>query len=221
MSNPHSINVDRVKVGVLQTNTWIIQGPENDAGVRGLIVVDPGAEPERILDAIADRPVAAVLLTHGHFDHIYAADEVADDCQSFLHLAQDEVEILPELCRDVEERYGIKYDQPRIDFTFKDGETKELGGMLIRFMVTPGHTPGSAGFLIEDPPTGQQHYFSGDTLFARDVGRTDMIGGDQVNMERSIERLAKELDPKTIVYPGHGPTTTIEREAGVNSYWPT
>jgi glyoxylase-like metal-dependent hydrolase (beta-lactamase superfamily II) len=75
--------------------------------------------------------------------------------------------------------------------------------------------------VITDPATGQAHYFSGDTLFARNYGRTDLLGGNQEEMERSLERIARELDPSTKVYPGHGPATTIERESVANSWWPS
>jgi glyoxylase-like metal-dependent hydrolase (beta-lactamase superfamily II) len=216
------MKIDRVKVGELRTNVWLIEGIPEEAGqTPPLIVVDPGADADKIIAAIDERPVAAVLLTHGHFDHIGAADEVADETSSFLHMSEPEVKILPKLCADIYERYGIACEEPRVDFKFNDGEIKELAGLQVTFMVTPGHTIGSSGFLVSVPQSGQKHYFSGDTLFARDVGRTDLTSGCQEAMEKTIERLAKELDPSTKVYPGHGSTTSIERESAANSWWPS
>jgi len=216
------MKIDRVIVGDLKTNTWLIEGAPAEVGqTPSLIVIDPGAEADKILAAIGDRPVAAVLLTHGHFDHIMCADEVADETSSYLYMSEPEVELLPQLCADIKERYGISYEEPRVDFKFNDGEIKELAGLTVEFMVTPGHTTGSSGFVISEPNSEQKHYFSGDTLFARDVGRTDLTGGCQATMENTIERLARELDPSTKVYPGHGPTTTIEREAAANTWWPS
>jgi len=228
------VKVERVTVGELRTNTWLIEGlAENapdgtgsgDAGPASedapLIIIDPGADPDRILDAVAGRPVAGVLLTHGHFDHTGAADEVADETSSYLYMSAPELAISPQMIADIEERYGIEVPKPRIDFQINDGDVLDLAGLRVEVMLTPGHTPGSVGYLISAPGSDQKHYFSGDTLFARDVGRTDLLGGNQADMERSIERIARELDPATKVYPGHGPSTTIERESLANSWWPT
>ena len=215
------MNVDRVVVGEIKTNTWLIEGIPAEAGqTPPLIVIDPGDEADKILDAIAGRPVAAVMLTHGHFDHIGAADEVADESSSFLYMSEAELATCPQLVADIEERYGIKVDIPRVDFKVKEGDVFDLAGLKVEVMLIPGHTQGSVGYLISAPDSDEKHFFSGDTLFARDVGRTDLLGGDQAAMERSIERIATELDPSTKVYPGHGPATSIAREAVANSWWP-
>jgi len=217
-----SMNIDRVIVGDIKTNTWLIEGIPTEAGqTPPLIVIDPGDEAEKILDAIAGRPVAAVMLTHGHFDHIGAADEVADESSSYLYMSEAELNTCPQLVEDIEQRYGIKVDIPRVDFKVKDGDVFDLAGLKVEVMLIPGHTQGSVGYVISAPGSEQKHFFSGDTLFARDVGRTDLLGGDQAAMEQSIERIASELAPSAKVYPGHGPATSIEREAAANSWWPS
>jgi len=214
------MNISRAIVGEIKTNCWIVEGSTGE-----LIVIDPGAEADKILDAIDGRPVAAVLLTHGHYDHIDAADEVADESSSFLYMSAIELETCPDLVKDIEERYGIKVKVPNIDFKINEGDVYDFAGLKVEVMIIPGHTQGSTGYLIYDPAAIEagadvKHFFSGDVLFARDVGRTDLLGGDQAAMEQSIERIASELEPSTKVYPGHGPATSIERESRANSWWP-
>jgi len=208
--------IDRAVVGELKTNVWMIEGPTGE-----LIVIDPGAEPDTILEKIADRPVAAVMLTHGHFDHVSAADEVADEASSYLYMSQAELDTCPSLMRDIAERYGVSVDVPNVDYKVHDGDIFDLAGLKVEVFHTPGHTQGSVGYLISPVDGSEHHYFSGDTLFARDIGRTDLLSGDPEAMEQSLERLATELSPETKVYPGHGPSTSIEREARANSHFPT
>jgi glyoxylase-like metal-dependent hydrolase (beta-lactamase superfamily II) len=147
-----------------------------------------------------------------------AADEVADESSSFLYISEAEADALPMLCDDICERYGVDFEPPRVDFKLKDGDVLELAGLKLRVFLTPGHTPGSTGYLITEPESNLIHYFSGDTIFARDLGRTDLVGGDPAVLEKSLEKIA-QLPDDTIIYPGHGPTTTIERESA-HSYWP-
>lgn len=218
------MNISRVKVRDIAypTNVWLIEGiPEKAGQTPPLIVIDPGGEADTILDAIDGRPVAGVLLTHGHYDHIDAANDVTDESASFLYMSDAEFSMIHEIIDDIRERYpDIETEVPIVDFKVADGDVLELAGLRVKVMLTPGHTAGSTGYVITDPDTGQVHYFSGDTLFARNYGRTDLLGGSQEDMERSLERIARELDPSTKVYPGHGPSTTIAREAAANSWWP-
>jgi glyoxylase-like metal-dependent hydrolase (beta-lactamase superfamily II) len=209
------MKIDVAKVGNLQTNVWMVEGPDGT-----LVVIDPGDEPDTLLTAIANRKVAGILLTHGHLDHIGAADELADETGSFLYIGREEVAHIPRH-RDEVRQWDMELTEPIIDFQLDDGDELELAGLHWRFLHTPGHTPGSGGYLVGDPKTGAQHYFSGDTLFYHDIGRTDFAGGDTEAMTASLEKLARELPEDCTVYPGHGPTTTKAEEAAANECWPT
>ncbi|MCL2024955.1 MAG: MBL fold metallo-hydrolase [Coriobacteriia bacterium] len=209
------MDVVRVPVGVLETNCWIIECPDG-----GVVVIDPGDDTDTINEAIAERPVHAVILTHGHFDHVGAADEVADDNSSFVWAYETEVTALEGELGRGGELFGVEITKPKIDRTVIDGDVIETGGLRFEVLHTPGHTPGSMCLLVADPQTGEQHLFSGDMLFAGSVGRTDLPGSIPEEMEPSLERLAANLPSTTQVYPGHGPVTTIEREQQVNPFWP-
>jgi len=214
------MNVERVVVGNLRTNTWIVEGiPETPGSKPQLLIIDPGDEADKILDAVGERPVAGVFLTHGHFDHLGAADEVADETGSFLYISAAEAAVLSEGLADASRRYQLDIEVPRIDFQLNEGDVLQLAGLEIEVIITPGHSPGSAGYLVREPGSEQIHYFSGDTLFARDVGRTDLLGGDPEAMDVSLSRIT-QMPPDTQVYPGHGPATTILRESRANSWWP-
>jgi glyoxylase-like metal-dependent hydrolase (beta-lactamase superfamily II) len=214
------MKIERKIVGNIKTNVWIVEGESVQGRQPHVVVIDPGDDATTILDAVGSRTADAVLLTHGHFDHLSASDEVADELGTFAYLNEVEKKILPDLCEEVRQ-YDMEPPTAVIDYTFKDGDVLDLAGMKITVIHTPGHTAGSSGFIIEDPETEELHYFSGDTLFARDIGRTDLFSGDAETLHESIERIAEVLPPQTKVYPGHGPTTTIAAEAASNPAWPS
>ena len=191
------MNILTLPLGSYQTNCYIVW--EKDA----CVVIDPGYEPEIVLAETAQRglTIAAILLTHGHFDHVGGVRFLAErlDCPIFIHAAELS---LPESFTDGPLVYTKNYDE---------GDEVTLAGLTFRVLHTPGHTPGSVCLACEDT------MFSGDTLFMDSCGRTDFPGGDNVQMHKSLQRLAG-LQGEFQVLPGHGPATTLAQERKYNPY---
>lgn len=205
------------EVGPLATNCYLLYNEQGD-----VVIIDPGDDTDDIqaaFDAIPveNKKVQAVVLTHGHFDHLGAANEVADDLSSFIHISMKEHEFLQKKGTAGGREYGMETEIPIIDFEVNEGDVIEAGALKLKVMETPGHSPGSICLYVEDE-TGKL-LFSGDTLFAGSIGRVDFEGGDEIAMTQSLERLS-ELDPDVVVLPGHGPASTIEQESRINPYWP-
>jgi len=198
--------IERVVTGMLEENCWFITDPATNH----CVAIDPGDEAAALIAALDKRILDGVLLTHAHFDHVGAAEELADYGSALVYVHKDEVEMLAWAPEDAR-RHGLEIDVPIPDLTFTDGEELQVGEFQFTVMHTPGHTPGSTCFLLRDPETGQQHLFSGDTLFYRDIGRTDFPESKPELMAHSLMKLTR-LDRATLVYPGHGRTTTIGEE---------
>ncbi|WP_052883135.1 MBL fold metallo-hydrolase [Thermoproteus tenax] len=193
--------VERVVVGPLETNCYLIcKGSE-------CLVVDPGAEPERIAERLAGRGVAAIVATHLHFDHVGAVEALAERFRApfIAHRADWE---LREVFARVAESWG--FEAPRLPEPSPAGAELPLG---LRALHVPGHTPGSIAVL------GDGFVLTGDLLFRGSVGRTDLPGGDWETLVRSVCSLY-ELPPSYAVLPGHGPPTTLGREARANYFVP-
>lgn len=215
--NVTAIRIERLPLGDLQANCYVVVGPDNHAAI-----IDPGDEPQRVfalLDTMPGLRVDAVILTHGHFDHVGASDEVADDVHGFVYAHEREAAALAGKHGTGGREFGMEVPVPLIDFRVTDGAIIEAGSMSFEVIHTPGHSPGSMCLLLRDAETGAQHLFSGDTLFAGSIGRTDFPGGDDIAMDESLERIAK-LSPETHVHSGHGPSTTLANESAANPFWP-
>lgn len=193
------LNILTLPLGSYQTNCYIAWGENADS----CIVIDPGYEPETVLAEIKARgkEIAAILLTHGHFDHVGGVRwlMMETDCAVYLH--QNEL-ALPESFTDGPLIYTATYDE---------GDVLDLAGLSLRVLHTPGHTPGSVCLMAEDT------IFSGDTLFMDSCGRTDFPGGSMADMRRSLQRLAA-FPGDYQVLPGHGPATTLAEERKYNPY---
>lgn len=198
-----------VTVGEFQENTYLVI----DETTGRAIVVDPGAEPERVVRMIRDAgvPLDAVWLTHAHVDHVGAVAAVKRvwDVPVFLHPADH-----PTLARAPEAaiEHGIEFEAPPApDRELAEGNVLTVGGLEFGVMHLPGHAPGHVIFH------GNGIILGGDVLFAGSVGRTDLEGSDPSAMAESLARLC-DLDDDLAVFPGHGPPTTIGRERGTNPW---
>jgi hydroxyacylglutathione hydrolase len=202
---------ERLVLGELETNCWLASDGEGGP----LLVIDPAGDSDELLAAIGDRDVAAVVLTHGHFDHLGAARDVLDATGAplLVHEADADAILTPEGSGGAP--FGSDATAPPADRLLHEGDLVEAGTLRLVVLHTPGHTPGSICLHAVD----DAELFCGDTLFAGSVGRTDFAGGDPLAMRRSIARLAM-LPGETRAHPGHGPDTTIAREQRVNPFFP-
>ncbi len=193
------MKVQNLVLGSYHTNCYLVYEENNDS----CVVIDPGFEPQRVwLEARKlGKTIAAILLTHGHFDHVGGVRQLAADTGCRVYMSEKELSMPPELTAD-----PLYYTH-----TYGEGDTLEAAGIPFRVLSTPGHTPGSVCLLAKDV------LFSGDTLFQETCGRTDLPGGDWAQIRKSLRRLAA-LDGDFAVLPGHGPATTLDYEKKYNPY---
>jgi hydroxyacylglutathione hydrolase len=185
-------------------------------GAREAVMIDPGDEPERLLAALdaLDLFVAAILLTHTHFDHVGAVAPMARATGAEVWCPELEVPVLADIMRYVPWPGFGPYESYDADHTVAGGETLQLAGMDIEVLFTPGHSPGHVAYRVAD----EQAIFSGDVLFAGSIGRTDLPGGDTATLMRTLGELLDLLPDDTTVYPGHMGVTTIGRERATNPF---
>lgn len=197
MSNK-SLYVEKIVVGAYAENTYIAA----DMDVKECIVVDPGAEFPKIWKKIEDRGLSVkyILLTHAHFDHIGAVSELAAKTGAKVYV-------------NFEDEYLYK-DSIKPDGNLEDGLDFVLGDFTFRTILTPGHTLGGASFYVREAGV----IFTGDTLFYRSVGRTDLAGGSHHTLIKSIIEKLMNLPDDTVVYPGHSAKTTIGDERRHNLF---
>ena len=207
--------------GLLACNCYVL-APHQGADA---VIVDPGqravAPLRRILDENRLTP-AAVLLTHGHIDHMWSAQKVADSygCPVFIH--PEDRHLLSDPIRGIGPRIGqvalgALFREPRQVVEFdRDGDKLDLGGISVAVDHTPGHTRGSVVFRVAD--SAGDLVFTGDTLFKQSVGRTDLPGGSGRDLLGSIVEKLLVLDDRTVVLPGHGESSTIGFERQANPF---
>lgn len=204
------MEIETIPVGPFEVNCYLAWGPPRQA-----LVIDPGEDADRILDALSGHrlSVAAYLLTHGHADHVSALAELCRRHPAPVSMHPDDARW------SFTPRAGIPGaypppEQPGAEVRpLADGQEGRDGGLRWRVIATPGHTPGGVSFYFPD----EGMLFSGDTLFQGSVGRTDLPGGSARTLSASLARLAK-LPDATRVFPGHGPETTIGGEKKTNFF---
>lgn len=207
--------------GMLQCNCYILAARAGSDA----IIVDPGQRAmgriREILDENRLTP-SAVLLTHGHVDHIWSAQKVADTygCPVYIH-PEDRFMLTDPIKgfgpRLAQLAFGVLFSEPKqVVELDRDGDKLYLGGITVTVDHTPGHTQGSVVFRVSDGP--DELAFTGDTLFKQSVGRTDLPGGSGRDLLNSIVTKLLVLDDDTVVLPGHGPQTTIGAERRTNPF---
>lgn len=200
-----SIEIETVQVGPLPTNCYIAQSGS------GCLLVDPGDDASVILAALKGRKPDVIVLTHRHWDHVGAVDEVARKTGAPIAAYTLDADAACDTKQNGASSYGIDNAVSRVDIRLQDGDVLEAGPMRFEVLHTPGHTIG--GMCLFEPEGNV--LFSGDTLFFGTVGRTDLPTGNMQQMQQSCERLA-QLPDDCRVYPGHDRSTTIGRERNIN-----
>ena len=201
--------IKKLIVGPLEENTYII----GDEAVKQAIVIDPGDEPDRILEVIRENglEITAVVCTHAHFDHIGAAGDIKKETGAKILLHKEDLETYA-LAKDQAAFWGYSVDElPQPDSYIEEGDEIRAGGLKFRVMHTPGHSPGGICLF------GEGIVITGDTIFQGSVGRTDFPGGSIEKLRESFKRLL-DLPEETQVLSGHGPETTIGREKTGNFF---
>ena len=189
------------------------------ADTKDAVIIDPGGELAHIAELVAhyDLTVRAIIHTHAHLDHIYGTREAKEAHGGTICLHRGDTFLYDAFAMQAA-MFGWKPQATApVDRWIADGDRIEMGKRELAVVHTPGHTPGSVCFAIDDPDAGRL-LFAGDTLFRRSVGRTDLPGGDGKQLAASIKDRLYTRDPGTVVIPGHGPSTTLGDEARANPF---
>ena len=196
------MNIKTIPVGQLETNCYVVVNEETLA----CVVIDPGDESNAIMDYIESNRLRceAIMLTHGHFDHVGAVNEILEQtgCALYINPRDEGYEV---------GKSGMKFKMPEGGKYYDDGDIIVEAGLEFKVLATPGHTPGSVCLICGGA------LFTGDTLFRGSCGRTDLPGGSMREEMRSLKKICR-LEGDFDVYPGHMDSSTLERERRFNHY---
>jgi len=209
------LNVKAYSLGPVQTNCYIISNKQKEC-----ILFDPGEESSKIIKVIRTnqlKPIA-IFLTHAHFDHIGAVDDLRAQFNIPLYIHEKEVSWLGDPGKNGSGRYAelpnYVVQNPQEEHIIRKEQSFDLAGFRFKAVFTPGHSPGSISYIFEDDGFA----IVGDTLFEGSIGRTDLLGGSMDVLLKSIHEKLLVLPEDTIIYPGHGSYTTPAQEMDQNPF---
>jgi glyoxylase-like metal-dependent hydrolase (beta-lactamase superfamily II) len=204
-----ALAVEQLELGPIGTNCYIVRA---ERGAPEAVVVDPSGDAATLRLRIAEMGsrCAAILVTHGHWDHLIGVADLAEGTQAEVYMAAAERALLEEPGDFTPPGVTVRPYAP--DVLLEGGETIEVAGISFQVLAVPGHSPGHLAYHADGC------LFSGDVLFAGSVGRTDLPGSDWETLLASIRLLADSYPPETVVYPGHGPATTLAAEVAANPF---
>lgn len=204
------LEVRGLTVGPVESNCYLVRRE----GAGEAVVIDPGAEPDRIVAALEEwgAEPRAVLLTHAHMDHVGGVAELVEEFGIPVHLHPADRELY-DRAGEQGRAWGLRVPQPPPpDHDLQHGDTVRVAGLAFEVRHAPGHSPGGV-VLVEDG-----HAFVGDCVFAGGVGRVDLPGGDAETLLSTIRGQILSLPADTVLWPGHGPRTTVEEESRSNPF---
>ena len=207
----HIVILKSLVVGPLATNCYIVGSESTKEGM----IIDPGDEAKKILKSVEDLglKIKLIVLTHGHMDHIGALREIKEATGVEVAIHSDDAEPLQGNYQSLGAMFGLFYPAPpQVERLLNDGDSLDIGDLHFLVLHTPGHTPGGICLL------GEEVVFTGDTLFNYGIGRTDLPGSNYSQLMNGIHTKLMTLPDSTVVYPGHGPETTIGAERQANPF---
>ncbi|MGI8480413.1 MAG: MBL fold metallo-hydrolase [Gaiellaceae bacterium] len=204
-----ALEVEQLALGPLGTNCYVVRA---DSSASEAVVVDPSGDATelRLLLARLKARCVGILVTHGHWDHLLGVAELAEDTGASVHMSEGERSLLEDPNRFTPSGILLRPYTP--DVLLRGGETVDVAGIAFEVLSVPGHSPAHLAYHANGS------VFSGDVLFAGSVGRTDIPGGDWDALVASIRSLVDTLPSDTVVYPGHGPATTLGDELARNPF---
>jgi glyoxylase-like metal-dependent hydrolase (beta-lactamase superfamily II) len=204
------MNIKTIKAGAYATNCYIVS---EDQGTQG-VIIDPAGAYNEIKDYINENnlEIPYILLTHGHGDHIGAVLQIKENYGAKVLVHEKDAYMIENASKNLTDQLGSGPVEFMADDYVTHGQVIEVGNLKIKVLHTPGHTQGSVCYKIKN------HVFSGDTLFASSIGRTDLEGGDRDQILSSIKEKLLILPNETLIYPGHGAQTSLKKEKVNNPF---